>query len=110
MYYWRKKKMMFVERALAEEIFKRLYEMSKFDGHSVGVGKNQILELAKEYGVELEEGNRLEKNVAHDICRLLASNQKEYEQKNEYKKAAVVWDLLRLIVKKYDITDWEDLI
>ena len=31
-------------------------------------------------------------------------------QKDEYDKAAVVWDLLRLIVKKYDITDWEDLV
>ena len=55
-------------------------------------------------------GYRLEKNVVHDICRFLASNQKVYEQKNEYEKAAVVWSLLRLIVKKYDITDWEDLI
>ena len=55
-------------------------------------------------------GYRLEKNVAHDICRFLASNQKVYEQKNEYDKAAVVWSLLRLIVKKYNITDWEGLV
>ena len=47
--------MNFIERNLAEEIFKRLFDMCHFDGHTVGVYKNEIIELAKEYGIDLEE-------------------------------------------------------
>lgn len=47
--------MNFIERNLAEEIFKRLYKMCHFDGHTVGVYKNEIVKLAKEYEIDLEE-------------------------------------------------------
>ena len=43
------------ERNIAEEIFKRLYDMCHFDGHVVSVYKNEIIELAKEYEIDLEE-------------------------------------------------------
>ena len=46
--------MNFIERILAEEIFKRLFDMCHFDGHTVGVYKNEIIELAKEYEINLE--------------------------------------------------------
>lgn len=47
--------MNFIERNLAEEIFKRLFDMCHFDGHTVGVYKNEIIELAREYEIDLEE-------------------------------------------------------
>ena len=47
--------MHFIERNLAEEIFKRLFDMCHFDGHTVGIYKNEIIKLAKEYGINLEE-------------------------------------------------------
>lgn len=39
----------------AREIFDRLYALIKFDGHTVAVWKNDLISLAKEYGVELEK-------------------------------------------------------
>ena len=47
--------MNFIERNIAEEIFKRLYDMCHFDGRVVSVYKNEIIELAKEYEIDLEE-------------------------------------------------------
>ena len=38
----------------AKEIFERLYHHIKFDGHTVAVWKNDLLCIAKEYGVSLE--------------------------------------------------------
>lgn len=38
---------------LKEEIFKRLYALLKFDGHSIGVWKVDLVTLAEEYGVLL---------------------------------------------------------
>ena len=39
---------------VAEDVFKRLYQHIKFDGHTIGVWKNDLIEVAKEYGVSLE--------------------------------------------------------
>ena len=39
---------------VAEDIFKRLYQHIKFDGHTIGVWKNDLLCIAKEYDVHLE--------------------------------------------------------
>lgn len=39
---------------VAEDIFKRLYQYIKFDGHAVAVWKNDLVQIAKEYGVILE--------------------------------------------------------
>ncbi len=39
---------------VAKDIFNRLYQHIKFDGHTVGVWKNDLLCIAKEYGVDLE--------------------------------------------------------
>lgn len=40
---------------LKEEIFKKLYALLKFDGHSISIWKCDLMKLAKEYGVELED-------------------------------------------------------
>lgn len=39
---------------IAKEIFERLYQHIKFDGHTIGVWKNDLLCIAKEYGIDLE--------------------------------------------------------
>ena len=39
---------------IAKEIFEKLYANIKFDGHTVGVWKNDLIEAAKEYGISLE--------------------------------------------------------
>lgn len=39
---------------IAKEIFERLHQHIKFDGHTVSVWKNDLLCIAKEYGVNLE--------------------------------------------------------
>ena len=39
---------------VAEDIFQRLYQHIKFDGHTVAVWKNDLLCIAKEYDVNLE--------------------------------------------------------
>ena len=39
---------------VAKEIFEKLYANIKFDGHTVGVWKNDLIEAAKEYGISLE--------------------------------------------------------
>lgn len=42
------------EDDIAKEIFEKLYENIKFDGHTVSVWKNDLIEVAKEYGISLE--------------------------------------------------------
>ena len=42
------------EDDIAKEIFEKLYANIKFDGHTVSVWKNDLIEAAKEYGVSLE--------------------------------------------------------
>lgn len=42
------------EDDIAKEIFEKLYENIKFDGHTVSVWKNDLIEAAKEYGISLE--------------------------------------------------------
>lgn len=42
------------EDDVAKEIFEKLYENIKFDGHTVSVWKNDLIEAAKEYGISLE--------------------------------------------------------
>lgn len=42
------------EDDVAKEIFEKLYENIKFDGHTVSVWKNDLIEVAKEYGISLE--------------------------------------------------------
>lgn len=37
---------------LKEEIFKELYALLGFDGHNISIWKNDLIELAKKYGVE----------------------------------------------------------
>lgn len=39
---------------VAKEIFEKLYAHIKFDGHTVSVWKNDLIEVAKEYGISLE--------------------------------------------------------
>lgn len=39
---------------IAKEIFEKLYANIKFDGHTVSVWKNDLIEAAKEYGISLE--------------------------------------------------------
>lgn len=39
---------------VAKEIFEKLYANIKFDGHTVSVWKNDLIEAAKEYGISLE--------------------------------------------------------
>lgn len=39
---------------IAKEIFERLHQHIKFDGHTVSIWKNDLLCIAKEYGVNLE--------------------------------------------------------
>ena len=39
---------------VAKEIFEKLYANIKFDGHTVSVWKNDLIEVAKEYGISLE--------------------------------------------------------
>lgn len=38
---------------LAREIFERLHAHCKYDGHTVSVWKNDLISIAKEYGVDL---------------------------------------------------------
>ena len=42
------------EDDIAKEIFEKLYANIKFDGHTVSVWKNDLIEAAKEYGISLE--------------------------------------------------------
>lgn len=42
------------EDDIAKEIFEKLYTNIKFDGHTVSVWKNDLIEAAKEYGISLE--------------------------------------------------------
>lgn len=42
------------EDDIAKEIFEKLYANIKFDGHTVSVWKNDLIEDAKEYGISLE--------------------------------------------------------
>ena len=42
------------EADVAKEIFEKLYANIKFDGHTVSVWKNDLIEAAKEYGISLE--------------------------------------------------------
>lgn len=42
------------EADVAKEIFEKLYANIKFDGHTVSVWKNDLIEVAKEYGISLE--------------------------------------------------------
>lgn len=42
------------EDDVAKEIFENLYANIKFDGHTVSVWKNDLIEAAKEYGISLE--------------------------------------------------------
>ena len=42
------------EDDVAKEIFEKLYANIKFDGHTVSVWKNDLIEAAKEYGISLE--------------------------------------------------------
>lgn len=39
---------------VAKEIFEKLYTNIKFDGHTVSIWKNDLIETAKEYGISLE--------------------------------------------------------
>lgn len=39
---------------IAKEIFEKLYANIKFDGRTVSIWKNDLIEVAKEYGVNLE--------------------------------------------------------
>ena len=38
----------------AKEIFTKLYEHIKYDGHTVSVWKNDLISIAKQYGVDLD--------------------------------------------------------
>lgn len=42
------------EDDIAKEIFEKLYANIKFDGHTVSVWKNDLIEVAKDYGISLE--------------------------------------------------------
>ena len=42
------------EDNIAKEIFEKLYANIKFDGHTVSVWKNDLIEAAKDYGISLE--------------------------------------------------------
>lgn len=42
------------EDDIAKEIFEKLYANIKFDGHTAGLWKNDLIEAAKEYGIGLE--------------------------------------------------------
>lgn len=42
------------EDDIAKEIFEKLYANIKFDGHTVSVWKNDLIEAAKDYGISLE--------------------------------------------------------
>ena len=42
------------EDDVAKEIFEKLYSNIKFDGHTVSVWKNDLIEVAKEYGISIE--------------------------------------------------------
>ena len=42
------------EDDVAKEIFEKLYANIKFDGCTVSVWKNDLIEAAKEYGISLE--------------------------------------------------------
>ena len=41
------------EDDVAKEIFEKLYSNIKFDGHTASVWKNDLIEVAKEYGISL---------------------------------------------------------
>ena len=41
------------EDDIAKEIFEKLYANIKFNGHTVSVWKNNLIEAAKEYGISL---------------------------------------------------------
>jgi hypothetical protein len=41
------------DKLLAREIFERLHAHCKYDGHTVSVWKNDLISIAKEYGVDL---------------------------------------------------------
>lgn len=38
----------------AKEIFTKLYAHIKYDGHTVSVWKNDLISIAKQYGVDLD--------------------------------------------------------
>lgn len=42
------------EDDVVKEIFEKLYANIKFDGHTVSVWKNDLIEASKEYGISLE--------------------------------------------------------
>lgn len=42
------------EDDIAKEIFEKLYANIKFNGHTVSVWKNNLIEAAKEYEISLE--------------------------------------------------------
>lgn len=44
----------------AKEIFTKLYAHIKYDGHTVSVWKNDLISIAKQYGVDLDCGDRMD--------------------------------------------------
>lgn len=43
-----------IRQSIAEEIFTKLYAHIKYDGHTVSVWKNDLISIAKQYGVDLD--------------------------------------------------------
>ena len=39
---------------IAEKIFADIFAKAAFDGHSVNITKNNVIEIAKNYGIEVE--------------------------------------------------------
>lgn len=52
---------------VAREIFERLYSHRKFDGHTVSVWLNDLVCIAKEYGIDLEGDAELKKKYTENL-------------------------------------------
>ena len=51
---------------VAREIFERLHSHRKFDGHTVSVWLNDLVCIAKEYGIDLEGDAELKKRYTEE--------------------------------------------